>query len=66
MRIIVATIFACIVAMIVMAPHHPGQQPLATNTTVVTSPLPTQDCMNSAAGADGYAPPTQDCLSSLP
>jgi hypothetical protein len=66
MRIIVATIFACIVAIIVTAPHAPAQQPLATNATIVTSPLPTQDCMNAVAGADGYAPPTQDCLTSLP
>jgi len=65
MRIIVAAIFACIVAMIVMAPHAPAQQPLSTNTTVVTPPLPTQDCMNSVAGADGYEPPTQNCLTSL-
>jgi len=66
MRIIVATIFACIAAMIVLAPHASVRQPLATSTTVVTSPLPTQDCMNSAAGADGSDPLTQDCLSSLP
>jgi hypothetical protein len=66
MRIIVATIFACILAMIVLAPHAPVRQPLATSTTVVTSSLPTQDCMNAVAGTDGYDPPTQDCLSSMP
>jgi hypothetical protein len=65
MRVVVATIFACIVAMIVMAPHAPAPQSSATNATIVTSPLPTQDCMNSVAGADGYAPPTRDCLTSL-
>jgi hypothetical protein len=65
MRVIVAAIFACIVAMIVMAPHAPTGQPLATNTAIITSPLPTQDCMNSVAGADGYDPPTQDCLTSM-
>jgi hypothetical protein len=66
MRVIVATIFACIAAMILLAPHAPDRQPVATGTTVITSPLPTQDCMNAVAGTDGYAPPTQDCLTSMP
>ena len=62
MRVIVATIFACIVAMIVLAPHAPVRQQVGTSTTVITTPLPTQDCLNAVAGADGYDPPTQDCL----
>ena len=66
MRVIVAAIFACIVSMIVMAPHSPGRHSLAKTTTAITAPLTTQDCMNSVAGADGYAPPLQDCLTSMP
>jgi hypothetical protein len=52
--------------MIVMAPHAPtpSRQPVSI-TNVVDTPLPDQDCMNSVAGADGYAPPTQDCLTSI-
>jgi len=62
MRIIVTTIFACIAAMIVMAPHtpHPNPIPAATVTAIDSSTLPTQDCMNAIAGADGSAAPTQD------
>ena len=66
MRVIVTAVFACIVAMILMAPHSPAEHSLAPKTTMVTSDLPTQDCMNSVAGADGYAPPVQDCLTSMP
>jgi hypothetical protein len=67
MRIIVVAVFACIAAMIVLAPHppHPDRIPAATVTAIDSSTLPTQDCMNSVAGADGYDAPTQDCLGTL-
>jgi len=66
MRIIVVTLFACIVAVILLAPHVPSPDQIPAATLVAAnSSLPTQDCMNAAAGADGYDPPTQDCLSSL-
>jgi hypothetical protein len=67
MRTIVATIFAVIAAMILMAPHTPSPDriPAATVSIDNASTLPTQDCMNAVAGADGFDPPTQDCLGSL-
>ena len=67
MRAIVVTIFACVAAMIVMAPHAPNPNPIpaATVTAINSSTLPTQDCMNAVAGADGSDAPTQDCLGSL-
>lgn len=67
MRVIVATIFAVIAAMILMAPHTPSPSPIPAATVSIdnASTLPTQDCMNAVAGADGFAPPTQDCLGSL-
>ncbi|HVW33627.1 MAG TPA: hypothetical protein VHL53_13895 [Acidimicrobiia bacterium] len=65
MRVLVVAIFACIAAMIVTAPHSRSGQPVAHAKAYPTS-LPTQDCMNSVAGADGYAPPIQDCLTSMP
>jgi len=67
MRIIVVALFACIVAVILTAPHAPNPNPVPTATVAAADATlpPTQDCMNAVTGADGYAPPTQECLSSM-
>jgi hypothetical protein len=67
MRIIVVAVVAVVVAVILMAPHTPSRNPIPAATVIVdnSSTLPTQDCMNAVAGADGDAAPTQDCLGSL-
>jgi len=67
MRIIVVALFACVVAVILMAPHTPNPNPIpaAAVAAADVSLPPTQDCMNAVTGTDGYAPPTQECLSSM-